>query len=250
MAFEASIVQISAGVNTNTPPGCVLNHWQMLYITGMAKQEGENQKKKIKYERSSISPKKIKYEQSSKAPKKVHYKETTKGLVIVYTGEGKGKTTAALGLVLRAAGYKRKVLIVQFGKVWFTGELEGVKKLAPYVKIIQGGLGFVKIFDDHSPLSEHIKVANKTYDYLYKEVTKGKWDMVVADEIVGAVAGKLLKHSQVAKLIKDKPEKLDLILTGHHGKKNLFKLADLVTEMTPIKHPFEKGFLAKPGIDY
>ncbi len=185
-----------------------------------------------------------------KSHRKVKYRETTKGLVIVYTGEGKGKTTASLGLVLRAAGYKKKILIVQFGKIWFTGELEGVKMLAPYVKLVQGGLGFVKIFDDNSPFSEHVKAANKTYDYLYKEVTSDKWDLVVADEIVGAVAGKLLKHSQVAKLIKDKPKRLDLVLTGHHGKKSLFKLADLVTEMTPIKHPFEKGFLAKPGIDY
>src|SRR5258708_23343437 len=96
--------------------------------------------------------------------KKVHYKETTKGLVIVYTGEGKGKTTASLGLALRAAGYKRKVLIVQFGKIWFTGELEGVKMLALYVKIIQGGLGFVKIFDDISSLSVHSKMALKTYE--------------------------------------------------------------------------------------
>ena len=182
--------------------------------------------------------------------KKQKFQETTKGLVIVYTGEGKGKTTAALGLVLRAAGYKRKVLIVQFGKVWFTGEIEGVKKLAPYVKLIQGGLGFVKLFDDNYKFSEHVKAAQATYDLLYKEVISGKWDVVVADEIVGAMAGKLLKFNQLKKLIKDKPEKLDLVLTGHHGKKNLFALADLVTEMTPIKHPFEKGLLAKPGVDY
>ncbi|MBI2012071.1 cob(I)yrinic acid a,c-diamide adenosyltransferase [Candidatus Daviesbacteria bacterium] len=189
-------------------------------------------------------------EQKKNIKKKIKYKETNKGLVIVYTGEGKGKTTAALGLALRAAGYKRKVLIVQFGKIWFTGELEGVKKLAPYVKLVQGGLGFVKIFDDNSPFSDHVKVANKTFNFLYKEVTSGKYDVVVADEIVGALAGKLLKHSQVAKLIKDKPKDLDLILTGHHGKPSLFKLADLVTEMTPIKHPFDKGFLAKSGVDY
>lgn len=182
--------------------------------------------------------------------KKIQYRETDRGLVIVYTGEGKGKTTAALGLVLRAAGYKKKVLIVQFGKIWFTGELEGVKKLAPYVKLVQGGLGFVKIFDDNSPFSEHVKMANKTYDYLYNQITSGKWDVVVADEIVGAIAGKLLKHTQVAKLIKNKPKDLDLVLTGHHGKPNLFKLADLVTEMVPIKHPFEKGLLAKEGVDY
>lgn len=199
---------------------------------------------------NGLSLKNTTEKKSVEAYKKIKYQETKKGLVIVYTGEGKGKTTASLGLVLRAVGYKKKVLIVQFGKVWFTGEIEGVKMLKPYVKIVQGGLGFVKIFDDNSRFSEHVKMASKTYDYLYKEVLSNKWDVVVADEIVGAVAGKLLKHGHVVRLIKDKPEKVDLILTGHHGKKSLFRLADLVTEMTPIKHPFEKGFLAKPGVDY
>lgn len=178
------------------------------------------------------------------------FKETKHGLTIVYTGEGKGKTTASLGLALRAAGYKRKVLIIQFGKTWFSGELEGIKMLKPYVKIIQGGLGFVKIFDDQSDIKDHKKMAMQTYDLLYKEVTSGNWDVVIADEIVGAIAGKLFSQSKVIQLIKDKPENLDLVLTGHHGKPSLFKHADLVTEMMPIKHPFEKGFLAKPGVDY
>lgn len=178
------------------------------------------------------------------------FKETKHGLVIIYTGEGKGKTTASLGLALRAAGYKKKVLIIQFGKHWFTGELEGIKMLKPYVKIIQGGLGFVKIFDDQSSIKDHKKMALKTYDLLYKEMTSGKWDVVVADEIVGAIAGKLLTQKKVIELIKAKPKKLDLVLTGHHGKPSLFKHADLVTEMLPTKHPFEKGFLAKPGVDY
>lgn len=174
----------------------------------------------------------------------------TPGLVIVYTGEGKGKTTAALGLALRAAGYKKRVLIVQFGKIWFSGELEGVKKLAPYVKIVQGGLGFVKIFDDTSRLSDHKAAAQKTYKMLYQEVMSDRWDVVVADEIIGAIAGKLISFGPVRKLILDKPKRLDLVLTGHHGQENLFKLADLVTEMVQIKHPFQKGILAKPGIDY
>lgn len=177
------------------------------------------------------------------------FKEIKRGLVIVYTGEGKGKTTAALGLALRAAGYKKRILIFQFSKVWFTGEIESVKKL-PNVKLIQGGLGFVGILDDHAPLSEHAKVANQVYELLYKEVISGDWDIVIADEIIGAVAGNLLKQSQIDKLIKDKPEKMDLILTGHHAKESLIKKADLVTEMIPIKHPFEKGILAKESIDY
>ncbi len=178
------------------------------------------------------------------------YFESDKGLVIVYTGEGKGKTTAALGLALRSAGYKKRVLIVQFGKTWFTGEIEGVKKLAPYVKLIQGGLGFVKIFDDNSTTLEHVEMANKTFELVYDELTSGKWDVVVADEIVGAIAAKLLKFEQVAKLIKDKPYRVDLVLTGHYASKNLLELADTATEMVQIKHVYQKGILAKPGVDY
>ncbi|MCL5784900.1 MAG: cob(I)yrinic acid a,c-diamide adenosyltransferase [Patescibacteria group bacterium] len=178
------------------------------------------------------------------------FKPQTKGLVIVYTGEGKGKTTAALGLALRAVGYKKKVLLVQFGKVWFTGELEGIKKLQPFVKIIQGGKGFVKILNDTVPLKEHKLAAEKTFEILYQETVSGKWDLVIADEIVGAVAADVLPLPLVIKLIKEKPEKVDLVLTGHHVHPEIVKLADLVTEMLPIKHPFEKGFLAKEGIDY
>lgn len=173
-----------------------------------------------------------------------------KGLVILYTGEGKGKTTAALGLVLRTAGYNRKCLIVQFGKIWFTGEILGVKKLAPMVKIIQGGKGFVKILGDKLPLGEHKKAASKTFDLLYKEVTSNKWDVVVGDEIVGAVSSGLLPISKVIRLIKDKPEKLDLVLTGHHAPKKLIDFADLATEMVELKHPYQKGILAKRGIDF
>lgn len=176
--------------------------------------------------------------------------DSEKGLVILYTGEGKGKTTAALGLVLRASGYNRKCLIVQFGKIWFTGELLGVKKLAPLVKIIQGGKGFVKILGDKLPLSEHKKAASETFDLLYKEVTKNKWDVIVCDEIVGAVSSGLLPIGKVIRLIKDKPERLDLVLTGHHAPEKLIELADLASEMIELKHPFKKGILAKRGIDF
>ena len=171
-------------------------------------------------------------------------------LMIVYTGEGKGKTTAALGLVLRAVGYQRKCLIVQFGKIWFTGEKAGVKKLSPYVKFIQGGKGFVKILGDKLPLSEHKKAALETFKILYKEVLSDKWDVVVADEIIGAVLAKILPFTKVLQLINNKPVKLDLVLTGHHASKELIDLADLVTEMKEVKHPFQKGILAKKGIDF
>lgn len=177
-----------------------------------------------------------------------------KGLVILYTGEGKGKTTAALGLVLRAVGYKKKCLIIQFGKAWFTGELVGIKKLAPYVKIIQGGKGFLSInkfaLKSNLPKSLHQKAARQTFDLLYNEIMSDKWEVVVADEVVGAVSAKLLSLTKLIQLINDKPDRLDLVLTGHLAPKELIKAADLVTEMTEIKHPFQKGILAKRGIDF
>ncbi|OGE64998.1 cob(I)yrinic acid a,c-diamide adenosyltransferase [Candidatus Daviesbacteria bacterium RIFCSPLOWO2_02_FULL_36_7] len=176
--------------------------------------------------------------------------DSEKGLVILYTGEGKGKTTAALGLVLRAVGYKRKCLIIQFGKMWFTGELAGVKKLSPYVKFIQGGKGFVKILGDKLPLAEHKKAALDTFDVLKREVLSDKWDVVVADEIVGAVFSGLLSLTKLLQLIKHKSYRLDLVLTGHHASEKLIEEADLVTEMKEIKHPFQKGILAKKGIDF
>lgn len=173
-----------------------------------------------------------------------------KGLVIIYTGEGKGKTTAALGLVLRAVGYKKKCLIVQFGKAWFTGELVGIKKLSPYVKIIQGGKGFLDILGSKVSKEEHRKAAKEAFDLVYKETLSGKWDIVVADEIIGAVSSGVLPIKEAVMLITDKPREIDLVLTGHHGSKKLMALADLVTEMKEVKHPFQRGIVAKKGIDF
>ena len=176
--------------------------------------------------------------------------DSEKGLVIIYTGEGKGKTTAALGLVLRAVGYKKKCLIVQFGKAWFTGELVGIKKLSPYVKIIQGGKGFLDILGSKIPISVHKKAAKEAYELLYKEVMSDKWDIIVADEIVGSVSAGVLPLTKALQLIEEKPDRLDLVLTGHLAHKQLIEKADLVTEMKEVKHPFQKGVTAKKGIDF
>ena len=176
--------------------------------------------------------------------------DSEKGLVILYTGEGKGKTTAALGLVLRAVGYKKKCLIIQFGKAWFTGELVGIKKLSPYVKIIQGGKGFLDILGSKIPLSVHKKAAAQAFNLLKKEIVSNKWDIIVADEIAGSVSAGILPLSKVLQLIDQKPVTLDLVLTGHHADKRLISKADLVTEMIEIKHPYQKGILAKKGIDF
>lgn len=173
-----------------------------------------------------------------------------KGLVIIYTGDGKGKTTAALGLALRAAGYSRRILIIQFGKNKFSGEIKAIKRLKPYVKFIQGGKGFVGIINDQLPLEEHKKAAQQTRERLHQELVSGKWDLVIADEIIGALSAKLLTIDQVLKLITDKPQGLDLVLTGRHAPPKLIKQADLITEMKEIKHPYHKGIPAKKGIDF
>ena len=174
-----------------------------------------------------------------------------KGLVIVYTGGGKGKTSAALGLVLRAVGYNHKVCMVQFVKgSWHYGELDSAKRLAPEFEMITAGKGFVGILDDKSPREEHVKAANDTLMISREKIMSGKFDVVILDEINYAIQLELLKPDDVIDLIKSKPAELDLVLTGNHAAKEVIELADLVTEMKEIKHPFKSGLKAKKGIDF
>jgi cob(I)alamin adenosyltransferase len=174
-----------------------------------------------------------------------------KGLVIVYTGGGKGKTSAALGLVLRAVGYNHKVCMVQFVKgSWHYGELDSAKRLAPEFELITAGKGFVGILDDKSPREEHVKAANDTLAISREKIMSDKFDVVILDEINYAIQLELLKLDDVLQLIKAKPAELDLVLTGNHATKEVIELADLVTEMKEIKHPFKSGIKAKKGIDF
>ena len=174
-----------------------------------------------------------------------------KGLVIVYTGGGKGKTSAALGLVLRAVGYNHKVCMVQFVKgSWHYGELDSAKRLAPEFELVTAGKGFVGILDDKSPREEHVKAANDTLAISKEKIMSGKFNVVILDEINYAVQLELLKIDDVIDLIKSKPSELDLVLTGNHAAKEVIEIADLVTEMKEIKHPFKSGIKAKKGIDF
>ncbi len=174
-----------------------------------------------------------------------------KGFVIVYTGGGKGKTSAALGLVLRAGGYNHKVCMVQFVKgSWHYGELDSAKRLAPEFELVTAGEGFVGILDDKSPREEHVKAANDTLAISREKIMSGKFDVVILDEINYAVQLELLKLGDVTDLIKSKPAELDLVLTGNHAAEEVIELADLVTEMKEIKHPFKSGIKAKKGIDF
>lgn len=176
-------------------------------------------------------------------------RESEKGLVIVYTGEGKGKTTAALGLILRASGYGKKILLVQFGKSAFSGELKSLK-LFKNLKLIRGKTGFVGILGDKKPLVEHQKSAKEIFDKLKKEIISGKWDLVIADEIIGAISGKLLEVEYVLDLIDAKPANVDLVMTGRGKYQEILKRSDLVSEIKSIKHPYDLGIKAKKGIDY
>jgi cob(I)alamin adenosyltransferase len=178
-------------------------------------------------------------------------RESENGLVIVYTGDGKGKTTAAMGLALRAAGYGQRVLIIQFVKTWFTGEKAGFEHI-PNVEFIQAGKGFYKILDDKLPEEVHVKAAEDALKLTQEKIASGKYDVVVCDEIVGTVTGGLLPLASVLELVDNKPPQLDLVLTGHRGKElpELLERADLVTEMVKLKHPYDQGILAKKTIDY
>jgi len=174
----------------------------------------------------------------------------TKGLVIVYTGDGKGKTTAALGMALRAAGHGMKVLIVQFIKSFKRyGELKFVKKYDCGIEIKTMGKGYVKMKGDVHPFEEHVKAAKKTLEFAREQIESRKYQIVVLDEINIALDKKLLPLKEVTDLIRQKPPDLHLILTGRGAPKKLIQLADLVSEVREIKHPFKKGIPAQKGIE-
>ena len=173
------------------------------------------------------------------------------GLTIVYTGKGKGKTTAALGLALRATGYDKKICMIQFIKgSWHYGEMDSTKKLEPEFEMVAIGKGFVGIIDDKSPKEDHEKVAKEAIRISNEKIQSGKYDIVILDEINYAVNLNLITVDDVLKLIKSKPENIDLVLTGNYAKEEVMEIADLVTEMKEIKHPFQKGIKAKKGIDF
>ena len=177
--------------------------------------------------------------------------ENQKGLVIVYTGDGKGKTTASLGLCVRAVGYGKKVCIIQFIKgSWKYGELDGIKKLAPNVELYQKGLGFVGIIDDKLDKSEHIKAAGEALAFANEKMHTGQYDILILDEINVAISLGLLETQDILRLIDLKPDGIELVLTGRGAPNEIVEAADLVTEMKEIKHPFNKGIEARKGIEY
>jgi len=175
----------------------------------------------------------------------------SKGLLIVYTGDGKGKTTAALGMTIRAVGYNWKVCVIQFIKgSWKYGEMDGIKKLAPNVELNIMGQGFVGIVDDNKPIEEHRAAAKKAYDLALEKMKSGQYELVILDELNVAVSLGLISPDELKDLVMQKPEKLHLVITGRGASDWLIEKADLVTEMKEIKHPYRKGILAQKGVDF
>ena len=175
----------------------------------------------------------------------------SKGLVIVYTGKGKGKTTAALGMALRAIGYDHKVCMIQFIKgSWHYGEMTSSKRLEPEFELTAIGKGFVGILDDKSPIEDHKKVAEEALKVAREKINSKKYDLVILDEINYAVNLGLVNLKDVLEIISSKPDDVNLVLTGNHVKDEVIEKADLVTEMKEIKHPFKSGIKAKKGINF
>jgi len=174
----------------------------------------------------------------------------TKGLIQVYTGEGKGKTTAAFGLALRAAGSGLKVGIFQFLKAKDLpgGELALAKKFKK-VKIFKNNQTH-PMFDEDTSLEALKTNAKILFAAAEKAGKSGKYDMVILDEINNCVFGGLISEAQVLRLLKNKAETTELVLTGRNLSQKILKAADLVTEMKMIKHPYEKGVAARKGIEY
>lgn len=195
-----------------------------------------------------------------------------KGLVEVYTGNGKGKTTAALGLALRALGAGLKVCVIQFLKgAKRYGEHKIAERLAPQLKIVQTGRGCIfakskkdvdckECYKRYSYLPCHIdpknpqevdyRLAQDALNLSKKTVASGKYDLVILDEISIVLKYKLIDLKEVIKMIKEKPKNVELILTGRGMPKEIIAIADLVSEVREVKHPFSRGISARQGIEY
>ncbi len=175
-------------------------------------------------------------------------KKSFQGLIQVYTGSGKGKTTAALGLALRAVGHRFKVLIIQFLKGGISyGELKSARKLSPYLTIVP--MGRECFVDKKNPHPIDQRCAKKGWKLAREAVQGQKYQMVILDEINVAVKYGLVPLKELLALMEDKPENVELILTGRWARPEVLRRADLVTEMREVKHYYQKGIESRIGIE-
>lgn len=172
------------------------------------------------------------------------------GLTIVHTGNGKGKTTAALGMALRAAGYGFRTLMIQFikGDTRY-GELEAADMLAPLLDIIPMGKGFI-FPEKGGPSEEDLKAVQEAWDFSKSKIASNSYEMIILDEINYVIDYGFLSVDDVLEVLRNKPKALHLVLTGRNARPEVIEAADLVTEMNEIKHPFQKGIKAQKGIEF
>lgn len=176
--------------------------------------------------------------------------DVRRGLIIVNTGPGKGKTTAAMGTALRAVGNGMKVLMLQFIKgSWHYGELDAAKAFGDRFIMKQMGRGFVKVGAE-KPDPEDVRMVEEAWAEGARAMQSGEWDLVILDEINYAISYGMLDAAKVAEALKNKPEMVHVILTGRNAHPAIVEIADTVTEMRQVKNAYEKGVLAQRGIEY
>ncbi len=173
-----------------------------------------------------------------------------RGLILINTGAGKGKTTAALGTAMRALGCGMKVLMLQFIKgSWHYGELDAAEAFGGRFVLKQMGRGFVKVGGAETD-AEDVRLVEAAWAEGREAILSGAWDVVILDEINYAISYKMLDPAAVAETLRAKPEMVHVILTGRNAHPLLVELADTVTEMREVKHAYQKGILAQRGIEY
>ncbi len=187
-------------------------------------------------------------------------KRAIAGQTLVYFGDGKGKTTSAFGVALRAVGRGWKVLMIQYTKMgeWPKGEpmgeITGARRLAPDFEVVSMGIGFVNIFGDPYTIEQHRDAAQQGLSLYRDKASSGEYDLIILDEIIGAVSQGQVDLEQLLDIIRQRPRELNLLLTGHDDTKEfidqVIELADLATEMRKVKHPFDEGHQARKGLDY
>jgi len=171
-----------------------------------------------------------------------------KGLIQIYTGNGKGKSTAAYGLALRASGRGLKTIIIQFLKCGNCyGEHFAFEKIE---NIDIKSFGKPEFVNFKNPSKGDIELANEALEFSEKTLNESKYDLVILDEINVALHFKLIQLERIINLLKSKPENVELILTGRSAPKEIIEIADLVSEIVEIKHPYQKGINAREGIEY
>jgi len=176
--------------------------------------------------------------------------DVRRGLIIVNTGPGKGKTTAAMGTALRAVGNGMRVLMLQFLKgSWHYGELDAVQAFGDNFVMKQMGRGFVKVGGAETD-PEDVRLVEEAWAEAEQAILSGQWDIVILDEINYAISYKMLDPEKVVDVLKKKPEMVHVILTGRNAHPSIVEIADTVTEMREIKHAYQKGIEAQRGIEY